>query len=56
MTLMVDEARTDVAGSLLEELAEQAVGEQVASLTTMPSLSTVHCITSRHDTTMLPQL
>lgn len=46
----------DVAGDLADELFEQAIGEQVAGLTTMPSISTIHCLTSRHDTTMLPRL
>ncbi|WP_157571819.1 hypothetical protein [Nocardioides alkalitolerans] len=66
-TLMLDQARTDdattaptdvrdVAGGLEDELFEQAVGEQVAGLTTMPSISTIHCLTSRHDTTLLPRL
>lgn len=47
---------TDAAGSLAEELAEQATIEHLAVLTGMPSLSTLHCVTSKHDTTMLPQL
>ncbi|MFW6772895.1 hypothetical protein ACOACO_01330 [Nocardioides sp. CPCC 205120] len=46
----------DAAGSLAEELAEQAAIEHLATLTGMPSLSTLHCLTSKHDTTMLPQL
>jgi hypothetical protein len=46
----------DVAGALLDELDEQRVGEQVASLTTMPSISTLVCVTSRHDTVLMPRL
>ncbi|MDF9717190.1 hypothetical protein [Nocardioides sp. ChNu-99] len=46
----------DVVGSIEDELFEQAVGEQLASLGTMPSISTVHCLTSKHDTVLLPRL
>lgn len=57
MTAMtLERPMDDVAGELVEELAEQAVSDHVASLTSMPSLSTLHCITSHHETTLLPQL
>lgn len=52
----VPAASTEAAGSLAEELQELAVAEQLASLTSMPSLSTLHCVTSRHDTYRLPEM
>jgi hypothetical protein len=49
-------AGIDVAGSIEEELGEQRVGQLVASLSTMPSISTLHCVTSEHDTVLMPRL
>lgn len=55
-TATLDRTGSDVAGSLEDELFEQALGEQLAGLSTLPSISTLHCVTSRHETTLLPQL
>jgi hypothetical protein len=46
----------DVAGSIEEELGEQRIGELVAGLSTLPSISTLACVTSKHDTVLMPRL
>lgn len=46
----------DVAGDLDAELAQQRIGEEVAVLTGMPGLSTVHCLTVTADREYLPTM
>ncbi|WP_222192502.1 hypothetical protein [Modestobacter italicus] len=50
------DADLDVAGELELELAEQRVGQDVAVLTGMPGISTLHCVTSRLAPHQLPTL
>ncbi|MDT9593141.1 hypothetical protein RDV89_08680 [Nocardioides zeae] len=46
----------DVAGDLGAELAQQQIGQEVAVLTGMPGLSTVHCLTVSADEEYLPTM
>lgn len=46
----------DVAGSIEDELQEQHVGDQMAHIGGMPSLSTLPCVTSSIDADILPRM